>query len=167
MRRLQGNLAYLAAIADRSHKPSSQIPAHPQIMSAPPLAPKNSQPKSPSTALSSDGPKKEEPEDKKHSPEDAEEDRGEIIKDLYKKLQALFPGVDPKKEPPMPGVPSAAQRAQMQAAQKQQGQQGGGQVGGTGSEQQKMQNELLRQKMMQAQQNHNQNAAQQGQAGGR
>src|ERR1700730_8974830 len=39
MRRLQANLAYLAAIADRSHKPSSQIPPHPAIISAPPLSP--------------------------------------------------------------------------------------------------------------------------------
>ena len=35
MRRLQANLAYLAAIADRAHKPASHIPAAPAIMVAP------------------------------------------------------------------------------------------------------------------------------------
>ncbi|KAI9674185.1 MAG: hypothetical protein M1817_002003 [Caeruleum heppii] len=35
MRRLQANLAYLAAIADRSHKPASHIPPAPAIMSPP------------------------------------------------------------------------------------------------------------------------------------
>ncbi|OAF61572.1 hypothetical protein VC83_02237 [Pseudogymnoascus destructans] len=39
MRRIQYNLAYLAAIADRSHKPSSQIPPHPAVISAPSLTP--------------------------------------------------------------------------------------------------------------------------------
>ncbi|MCJ1473664.1 hypothetical protein MMC13_002315 [Lambiella insularis] len=35
MRRLQSNLAYLANIADRAHKPADQIPRHPVIMDAP------------------------------------------------------------------------------------------------------------------------------------
>ncbi len=35
MRRLQSNLAYLASIADRSHKPASAIPSAPAIMDAP------------------------------------------------------------------------------------------------------------------------------------
>ncbi|RPA92440.1 hypothetical protein L873DRAFT_1709977, partial [Choiromyces venosus 120613-1] len=39
MRRLQCNLAYLAAIADRSHKPASQIPPSPTILLAPPGMP--------------------------------------------------------------------------------------------------------------------------------
>ncbi|KAG9249241.1 hypothetical protein BJ878DRAFT_537464 [Calycina marina] len=38
MQRLQSNLAYLAAIADRSHKPISTIHPHPQIMLAPNLS---------------------------------------------------------------------------------------------------------------------------------
>ncbi|KAN0090059.1 hypothetical protein V8E51_018638 [Hyaloscypha variabilis] len=61
MRRLQSNLAYLAAIADRSHKPSSQILAHPAIMSSPLLLPK------PLIALPPTAPdetKKEDSEDK-------------------------------------------------------------------------------------------------------
>ncbi|KFY52138.1 hypothetical protein V497_08629 [Pseudogymnoascus sp. VKM F-4516 (FW-969)] len=60
MRRIQYNLAYLAAIADRSHKPSSQIPPHPAVISAPSLTPlpkSASSPTSPNGAvkLSSDG----------------------------------------------------------------------------------------------------------------
>ncbi|MCJ1364864.1 hypothetical protein MMC16_003981 [Acarospora aff. strigata] len=39
MRRLQSNLAYLASIADRSHKPASAIPNAPAIMEAPPQYP--------------------------------------------------------------------------------------------------------------------------------
>ncbi|MCJ1432323.1 hypothetical protein MMC27_001679 [Xylographa pallens] len=35
MRRLQSNLAYLAYIADRVHKPADQFPRHPAIMDAP------------------------------------------------------------------------------------------------------------------------------------
>lgn len=35
MRRLQANLAYLAAIADRAHKPASHIPPAPAIMAPP------------------------------------------------------------------------------------------------------------------------------------
>lgn len=155
MRRLQSNLAYLAAIADRSHKPSSQIPPHPAIMTAPPLT------KSPSTTSSPNPAKKEDLEDKK--PED-EQDRNEALKDQYKKLQALFPGVDPKKEPQM-NVPNAAARAAQAQAQKlQQGQ------GQAQDPKLAMQNELMRQNMLQqqAQQQAQQNAQQQmGQVGGR
>lgn len=39
MRRLQSNLAYLANIADRSHKPGTTIPNAPAIMDAPPQYP--------------------------------------------------------------------------------------------------------------------------------
>ena len=39
MRRLQANLAYLASIADRAHKPSAQTPAHPAILEPPPKLP--------------------------------------------------------------------------------------------------------------------------------
>lgn len=33
------------------------------------------------------------------------EEREKIIKDLYERLQTLFPGVDPAKEPTMPAAP--------------------------------------------------------------
>ncbi|MCJ1257043.1 hypothetical protein MMC24_004868 [Lignoscripta atroalba] len=39
MRRLQSNLAYLASIADRSHKPATAIPPYPAIMDGPPATP--------------------------------------------------------------------------------------------------------------------------------
>jgi len=130
MRRLQSNLAYLAAIADRSHKPSSQIPPHPAIMHAPAITVKAL--KIASLDSPSDGTKKEEGEDKK--PEELqEEDRVELLKDQYKKLADLFPGVDPRKE----------------AKPQQQGSKPGEQAQ---SQQQKLQNDMLRQKMMQAQQ---------------
>ncbi len=146
MRRLQANLAYLASIADRSHKPSSQIPSHPAFITAPTLTPK------PSTLA---GSKKEDSENKEA--EDPEEDRVETLKQQYKQLQALFPDVDPKKEPQMQStntVARAQQAAQIQAQQKQQQAQaqGQGQPGDT-TAQQKMQNDLLRQKMMQQAQN--------------
>jgi hypothetical protein len=109
MRRLQCNLAYLAAIADRSHKPSSQIPPHPAIMSAPPLTPKSKA--SPSTSKpdastsspsAGDNVKKEEEEanskEETKAPVESEEERIETLKEQYKRLQGLFPGVDPKKD---------------------------------------------------------------------
>jgi hypothetical protein len=157
MRRLQSNLAYLAAIADRSHKPSSQIPPHPAIMTAPNLTPRSSQ----SNSIISGSPKadvvkKEEPEEVKI--EGLDDDRSEALKEQYKKLQALFPGVDPKKEPPAQNPAAVRAQAQQQAVQmmaKQQGTQGQGQGQGQTVDpnaQQKLQNDMLRQRMMQAQQ---------------
>jgi len=132
MRRLQSNLAYLAAIADRSHKPSSQIPPHPAIMTAPSITPKP-----PLKCPSSDESETKEEDSDKKKLDEQDEDRVEMLKDQYKKLQDLFPGVDPKKDPQMP----SGARAQKQGEQ---------------SQQQKMQNDLLRQKMMQAQQHQQQ-----------
>merc|ERR1711977_736487 len=80
MRRLQANLAYLAAIADRSHKPDSQIPRHPATMTAPPLTSKGGLAGSPKQDS-----KKEESDDKKSGlkkPEE-EENRAEILKEQY------------------------------------------------------------------------------------
>jgi len=87
-------------------------------------------------------------------PEEMEEERALAIGDLYKKLQALFPGVDPKKEPPV----ARNQMAQKQNAAAVHGNAG---LGGGGDAQQKAQNELLRQKMLQQQ------AQQQAQVQGR
>lgn len=116
MRRIQYNLAYLAAIADRSHKPSSQIPPHPAVISAPSLTPlpkpAGSSPTSPNGAvkLGTDG-----------AADSEDEDRAETLKKQYKRLQELFPGVDPKKEP----LVQPAQAAQKQQQQQQQQQPGG------------------------------------------
>ncbi|KAN0104835.1 hypothetical protein V8E51_010580 [Hyaloscypha variabilis] len=167
MRRLQCNLAYLAAIADRSHKPSSQIPAHPAIMFAPPPSQKPSGQHTPSSISSPTTKKEDSSEDKKPDqdvkrPEEMEAERALAVGDLYKKLQALFPGVDPKKEPPV-----ARNQQQMQAqAQKQnaaavQGNAGMNVGGGDANAQQRARDDLLRQKMMQQQQQ--QQAQQQGQ----
>jgi len=156
MRRLQSNLAYLAAIADRSHKPSSQIPAHPAIMSAPPI-PSKSQPTSATTSSPQAETKKEESTDVK-MPDN--EDHAEILREQYKKLQALFPGVDPKKEPPLQSANSAARAQAQQQAQAQMAAQGQ-KVQGDMSAQQKLQNDLMRQKMMMQQQQAQQQQAQQ------
>jgi len=175
MRRLQGNLAYLAAIADRAHKPSSQIPAHPAVMSAPPMAARTK--KDPHASPSET--KTDSEEEKKFQDIDTPEDhekRIETLRDLYKRLQALFPGVDPKHDVQAQAqAASAAARAQMQAKQKQvqaqvtvQGQSQGEQI-----PQQKMQAEMYRQQLIQqAQQQavaaqHNQQAMQHNQSQGR
>src|SRR4051794_33011484 len=121
MPRLQGNLAYLAAIADRHHKPSDQIPSHPLVMSAPPLTPRSSNPNtssSPKTSPPSNPTKadtaqniaKEEKKDSSIGQVD-DVDRPERLKELYRKLQALFPGVDPKKDQSMQQMNAAAIRA--------------------------------------------------------
>jgi len=128
MRRLQANLAYLAAIADRSHKPSSQIPPHPAIISAPPLSPlppktqikqspkpspnQNPNIKTESTSLSetANGATSGAPIDFDAAGSEETEDRLETIKALYARLQALFPGVDPKKEPPIQAMNKNAQQ---------------------------------------------------------
>jgi hypothetical protein len=130
MRRLQGNLAYLAAIADRSHKPSSQIPAHPQVVSAPPLGPRSSSLSSPNAVSSS--PSALDPSKSEDNKEEMKEgaltveandvDRPERLKELYKRLQALFPGVDPKKEQSIQQMNNAAMRARAQAQAQAQAQ---------------------------------------------
>jgi hypothetical protein len=167
MRRLQCNLAYLAAIADRSHKPSSQIPAHPAIISAPPPSQKPAQAGQTTPSTSSPTTKKEDsssstsedrkPEADAKKPEEMEEERALSLGDLYKKLQALFPGVDPKKEPPLNSAArNQAQQQQMQAHKQNAAAVQGNQsmnvgVGGDATAQQKAQNDLLRHKMMQQQ----------------
>jgi hypothetical protein len=128
MRRLQANLAYLAAIADRSHKPSSQIPPHPAIISAPPLSPLHHKPQikqspkaSPNqnpnikteltpSSETANGATNGTPIDLDAAGSEETEDRLETIKALYARLQALFPGVDPKKEPPIQAMNKNAQQ---------------------------------------------------------
>jgi hypothetical protein len=145
MRRLQANLAYLAAIADRSHKPSSQIPPHPAIISAPPLSPlppKNKQ--SPKASPNKDTNVKSESTSSETAngamngnagAADSEEteDRLDTLKALYARLQVLFPGVDPKKEPPIQAISKNAQQkgqAQRQNANPGQNQMAGQVPGG-------------------------------------
>lgn len=93
------NLTYLAALADRK---SVHPPAPPAVLMPPPL---NLGLK---LRVSSD----ESPE-KMPDPNADREERDRLMKHLYSKLQALFPGVDPKKEGPPAGSnprPSNAQQ---------------------------------------------------------
>jgi hypothetical protein len=148
MRRLQANLAYLAAIADRSHKPSSQIPPHPAIISAPPLSPlspKFSMKQSPKASPNQNANIKVESTSSSETANGAAngtlvdldaggseetEARAETIKALYTRLQALFPGVDPKKEPPIQAMNKNAQ--QKGQAQRQNTNPGQNQMPGQG-----------------------------------
>ncbi|KAK0627502.1 hypothetical protein B0T14DRAFT_563305 [Immersiella caudata] len=89
IRRLHTNLAYMAALAD---KKSVQAPPCPAYLMPPPLNLKLKL-RVPQSA----------PDGATEAPPDPNSDRGErvqLLNDLYKKLQALFPGVDPRKEPP-------------------------------------------------------------------
>lgn len=95
MRRLQGNLAYLAQLADK--KTSSQAAAaHPSYMKPPPLS---------SKVKIRPAPPPEGTEGKMVEPASREETT-RYFTELYTKLQNLYPGVDYNKEPalPPPGV---------------------------------------------------------------
>jgi hypothetical protein len=91
MRRLQGNLAYLAQLADK--KTSGQAAAHPSWMKPPPLSAKVK-------IRSLPGPDGSE---SKTEPGNREETI-KYFNELYTKLQNLYPGVDYNKEP-MPQQP--------------------------------------------------------------
>jgi hypothetical protein len=95
MRRLQANLAYLAALADR--KPSVPVPPCPAYLSSPPL----------NLSLRIRNQAGAEGENKS-DPMAEREERDRAFKEMYTKLQALFPGIDPKKEPTFP--PAAARQ---------------------------------------------------------
>jgi hypothetical protein len=87
------------------------------VISAPSLTPlpkSASSPTSPNGAvkLSTDG-----------AADNDGEDRAETLKKQYKRLQELFPGVDPKKEPQV--QPTGAAQKQQQQQQQQQQQPGG------------------------------------------
>lgn len=109
MRRIQVNLTYLAALADRK---SVHPPAPPAVLMPPPL---NLGLK---LRVSSD----ESPE-KMPDPNADREERDRLMKHLYSKLQALFPGVDPKKEGPPAGSNPRPSNPQQQNPQQQNSQQ--------------------------------------------
>ncbi|KAF9870329.1 glutamine repeat protein-1 [Colletotrichum karsti] len=88
MRRLQANLAYLAALADR--KGNVQVPPSPAYLSSPPL--------NMALKVRVSTPPGDVPENNPDPMTDRQE-RSSYLSDLYTKLQALFPNVDPKKEP--------------------------------------------------------------------
>ncbi|KXH64007.1 hypothetical protein CSAL01_13290 [Colletotrichum salicis] len=107
MRRLQANLAYLAALADR--KGNVQVPPSPAYLSSPPL--------NMALKIRNSTPPGDIPENNPDPMTDREE-RSKYLTELYRKLQALFPNADPKKEPPF----QAAGRPQGQPGQQGQGQ---------------------------------------------
>lgn len=94
MRRLQANLSYMAALADK--KPEVKVPPCPAYLSAPPL---NLSIKLRTQPMAPDG------SENKIDPMADREERAQSIKELYSRLQAVFPEFDPKKEPTfrMPG----------------------------------------------------------------
>ncbi|KAL1837105.1 hypothetical protein VTJ49DRAFT_4285 [Mycothermus thermophilus] len=111
MKRLQANLTYMFTLADRKGKP--QIPPSPAYLTPPPL----------NLNLKIRLPPPSGPDDPIERPADPVADRAErdqLIKSLYKKLQALYPGVDPNKEPnpnhPQAGAKPGNLNAAVQAA---------------------------------------------------
>ncbi|KAK4235277.1 hypothetical protein C8A03DRAFT_17954 [Achaetomium macrosporum] len=88
MRRLQANLSYMYAVAERKVKPA---PTSPGYLTAPPL---NLQLK---IRLPPNNP--DDPVEQPADPMADRAERDQILKNLYKKLQALYPGIDPRKEP--------------------------------------------------------------------
>lgn len=106
-KRLQANLAYLAAMADRPNKPASQVPTHPVWMSAPYLLPRTPlTPQKSPHSVKTDG---------SGLAEEGYDQRIMAVTEMYQKLQSLFPDFDPTKEPqppsqaprpPYPGQPN-------------------------------------------------------------
>jgi hypothetical protein len=88
MKRLQGNLTYMAAVVDR--KPDPKIPPCPAYLSPPPLN-LNLRLRAPPVTL--------EGMTQPFDPTADRQSRDKSIRDLYQRLQAVFPGIDPKKEP--------------------------------------------------------------------
>ncbi|ENH73799.1 hypothetical protein FOC1_g10011118 [Fusarium oxysporum f. sp. cubense race 1] len=88
MRRLQANLSYMAALADR--KPEVKVPPCPAYLTAPALT------LSLKLRVPAVGP---EGADNNIDPVADREERNNSIRDLYSRLQAVFPGIDPKREP--------------------------------------------------------------------
>ncbi len=108
MRRLQANLSYMAALADR--KPEVKVPPCPAYLTAPPL---NLTLKLKAPPMGAEG------ADPNIDPVADRAERDKSIKELYRRLQGVFPGFDPKKEPHTFGKPAAGQKAGAQTASNQ------------------------------------------------
>ncbi|KAI2618816.1 hypothetical protein GGR54DRAFT_143869 [Hypoxylon sp. NC1633] len=104
MRRLQTNLSYLAALADNKKRDVPPAPC-PTYLKAPPL---NIRIKL-RIAVGPDGVESQETPDR--------EETAKYLQDLYKKLQSLYPGIDPNKEPAYT-APPARQGTQIMNAAK-------------------------------------------------
>lgn len=108
MRRLQGNLTYLAALADRK---VGQVPPCPAHLMPPPLnlSIKMRSPTAPGPD-SNENPSEPDSEKDRLLTADREE-RDKLLKELYRKLQAQFPGIDPRREPAY-AMPNQGQQQQ-------------------------------------------------------
>lgn len=98
MRRLQANLSYMAALADR--KPEVKAPPCPAYLSSPSL---NLTLKLRAQPIGAEG------TDANADPLVDRAERDKSIKELYRRLQGVFPGFDPKKEPAF-GRPAGGQK---------------------------------------------------------
>lgn len=96
MRRLQANLSYMAALADR--KPDVKVPPCPAYLTAPPL---NLGLRLRAQPIGAEG------TDANVDPMTDRTERDGSIRELYRRLQGVFPSFDPKKEPAFgrPGPP--------------------------------------------------------------
>jgi hypothetical protein len=119
LRRLNANLQFLAALADRKNK----HPPCPAILTPPPLnltLKVRAQPDGPDNA----------PDQQKFDAVADRLERDKHLKELYRKLQALFTGIDPRKEPaygnmgqPQQGQQRPMANPQQMAQMQMQGQQ--------------------------------------------
>jgi hypothetical protein len=116
MRRLQANLTYMFALADRN-KPANAgkpVPASPAYLTPPPLNLRLRLRVPPPPAPAADDPAaaaaaavaEQQPAD----PVADRAERDQLIRGLYRKLQGLYPGIDPRKEPA--AAPSAGAQQQ-------------------------------------------------------
>ncbi|KAL2129507.1 hypothetical protein VTI74DRAFT_7657 [Chaetomium olivicolor] len=90
MRRLQANLTYMFALTDKSK--GKPVPPSPAYLTPPPL---NLQLK-----LRHPPPDPDNPIQRPADPMADRAERDQQMKNLYKRLQSLYPGIDPRKEPP-------------------------------------------------------------------
>ncbi|KAI0863692.1 hypothetical protein F4860DRAFT_47586 [Xylaria cubensis] len=97
MRRLQTNLAYLAGLADKERKPTQPSQPYPAFLKPPPL----------NTGIKLRQVQAQDGNEVKTEIIDREE-TAKYIGELYRKLQSLFPDIDPNKEP---GIRPQAQAA--------------------------------------------------------
>lgn len=88
MRRLQTNLAYLAGLADKERKPTQPSQPYPAYLKPPPL----------NTNIKLRQMQAQDGSEAKPDIIDREE-TAKYIGELYRRLQALFPDIDPNKEP--------------------------------------------------------------------
>ena len=96
MRRLQANLTYMATLADR--KPDVKGPPCPAYLSPPPL---NLALRLTAQPIAPEG------VDYPLDPVADREQRDKSIRELYERLQQVFPDFDPKKEPAYGRLPGA------------------------------------------------------------